>query len=442
MSHPASSLESLADSDSRLAELMLPDGAHLRPEDWTVFYLGQTASSAVAPMLSHESSVRISTVSDRQTSMLQASGELKRGVAGGGLLYVLNCVRMKEDKKMRRGAMVKALAICTPNPYIGVYKVRPQNPAQADMEPLLLLALEEYFLSPSPEILARLYDSANAIPTAGMPRLSRSERILLRCQERKDVFEEKFVQDSGTREVFDDTGSEERSVEEGSVSSHQRGVDSSVSSTRRPGMPRKGSSSNSQLHLATPPSKDGRLTPDAGHGETAKRRKGLPRDTHFYETEARFKKITVPIRIPLTVFDEDVGDVSRILTRGGLIAVLHHRAGTDILTPQPLPGTVPPIPTYEWVCDPSGHPHPQCHARTQTSHVSRPWSPRQPSGAHGPRCLRGGIRLRPGHARDHRDRLPICQPGQSRYPGRVQWLRSGCDESALRGAADDMGRAL
>jgi hypothetical protein len=102
---------------------MLPDGAHLRPEDWTVFYLGQTASSAVAPMLSHESSVNLSADADRRTSVQQTSGGPKRGVAGGGLLYVLNCVRMKEDKKLRRGAMVKALAICTPNPYFGIYKV-------------------------------------------------------------------------------------------------------------------------------------------------------------------------------------------------------------------------------------------------------------------------------------------------------------------------------
>lgn len=109
---------------SRLAELMLPDGAHLRAEDWTVFYLGQTASSAVAPLLSHEAEVRASMESDRRASMMQHSGEKPRqGVAGGGLLYVLNCVRMKEDKKMRRGAMVKAMAICTPCPYIGIYKV-------------------------------------------------------------------------------------------------------------------------------------------------------------------------------------------------------------------------------------------------------------------------------------------------------------------------------
>lgn len=107
---------------------MLPDGAHLRPEDWTVFYLGQTASSAVDPLLSHESEAslqtRTSTDSDGRASTMMTFSRATRGVAGGGLLYVLNCVRMKEDKKMRRGAMVKAMAICTPNPYIGIYKVR------------------------------------------------------------------------------------------------------------------------------------------------------------------------------------------------------------------------------------------------------------------------------------------------------------------------------
>ncbi|WVF69207.1 hypothetical protein IAT40_003983 [Kwoniella sp. CBS 6097] len=317
--------------EHRLAELMLPDGAHLRPEDWTVFYLGQTASSAVAPMLSHESSLRISSESDRRASMMP-SDRATRGVAGGGLLYVLNCVRMKEDKKMRRGAMVKAMAICTPNPYIGIYK------------PLLLLALEEYFLSPSPEILARLFDSANAISTAGMPRLNRYERILLRSSERKDLFEEKFgITEplSGTKEVFDDiaipgpggggasdthgsgsgegqdgsrsnsasaAGSGSRSVP-GSGSGHRKTISSSSGAR----MVRKGSASSSQFYLATPPSREGRLTPDTGGGggEGAKR-KGVPRDTHFFETEARFKKITVPIRIPMTVFDEDVGDYSII----------------------------------------------------------------------------------------------------------------------------------
>ncbi|KAE8540973.1 hypothetical protein D1P53_002326 [Cryptococcus gattii VGV] len=296
--------------EHRLAELMLPDGAHLRPEDWTVFYLGQTASSAVAPLLSHESETlqtRTSTDSDGEASTMVTSSRATRGVAGGGLLYVLNCVRMKEDKKMRRGAMVKAMAICTPNPYIGIYK------------PLLLLALEEYFNNPSPEIMTRLYDSANGISTAGMPRLSRNERILLRSSEQKDLFEEKFGLyefGSGAQEIFEEDGSEAGNdptegmakSEEGHTSTKGHRKTMSSSSSRK--MVRQGSATSSHFHLGTP-SKEGRITPEFGYGEFG-RRKGVPRDTHFFETEARFNKITVPIRIPMTIFEEDVGDYSII----------------------------------------------------------------------------------------------------------------------------------
>jgi hypothetical protein len=105
---------------------MLPDGAHLRAEDWTVFYLGQTSHSGLSvstailnPDESHEETRA------KRASMVAPADRPPRGVAGGGLLYVLNCVRMKEDKSMRRGAMVKAMAICSPYPYIGIYKVGP-----------------------------------------------------------------------------------------------------------------------------------------------------------------------------------------------------------------------------------------------------------------------------------------------------------------------------
>lgn len=112
---------------------MLPDGAHLRAEDWTVFYLGQTSHSGLSvstailgsdptdPSSSPGPGLEVS----RRASMLAPEDRPPRGVPGGGLLYVLNCVRMKEDKSMRRGAMVKAMAICSPFPYIGIYKVGP-----------------------------------------------------------------------------------------------------------------------------------------------------------------------------------------------------------------------------------------------------------------------------------------------------------------------------
>lgn len=110
-------------STSTLAELMLPDGAHLRPEDWTIFYLNQTRANAVAPVLAHESPGRhlspTSVSSMSYLDMLDANakaGSVEMAVDGsaqpktsaaqksgvGEMLFVLNCVRMKEDKTARR----------------------------------------------------------------------------------------------------------------------------------------------------------------------------------------------------------------------------------------------------------------------------------------------------------------------------------------------------
>lgn len=55
-----------------------------------------------------------------------------------------------------------------------------------------MLALEEYFQTPSPSVLARLFDSLNSIDTSAMPRLTRFEKRVLRSSERRDLFEEKF----------------------------------------------------------------------------------------------------------------------------------------------------------------------------------------------------------------------------------------------------------
>jgi hypothetical protein len=109
------------DTCSRLAELMLPDGAHLRTEDWTVFYLGQDHALAIDPMLDHEESP--STAVNKRASGMPRASRPKRGAVGGGLLYVLSCVRCKADKTAKRGALVKSLAICTPHPWIHIFKV-------------------------------------------------------------------------------------------------------------------------------------------------------------------------------------------------------------------------------------------------------------------------------------------------------------------------------
>lgn len=129
-----------------------------------------------------------------------------------------------------------------------------------------------------------------------MPLLSRHEKVLLRQTERKNLLEERFGIEVESpkreaQEVIED--------EAGSASSHALGgsrASSRISS--QAGAGRK--SSSTSIPIVT-----------SGRSAQGKRlRRGVPRDTHMFEAEAQFKGITVPIRIPMTVLADDVGDVS------------------------------------------------------------------------------------------------------------------------------------
>ncbi|BGP24301.1 hypothetical protein JCM10295v2_003211 [Rhodotorula toruloides] len=161
-----------------LAEHMLPDGAHDRPEDWTVFYLGQI------PPLTVDRALLAKTRTELKGKGKAIDGDeahVEAGEEENGLLHVMSLVRTKKDASVRRGALVKALAVVTRNPYIQIFK------------PALLFALEDYFNNPSLSVLSHLYDSLNSMDTSGLPSLTRDERLVLRNSERKDLFEEKFL---------------------------------------------------------------------------------------------------------------------------------------------------------------------------------------------------------------------------------------------------------
>jgi hypothetical protein len=65
---------------------MIPDGVHSQQEDWTVFMLNQTPESIVEPVIADADSV-VGTDSEQDDAEL---------------LYVLNLVRTKHDKSLRR----------------------------------------------------------------------------------------------------------------------------------------------------------------------------------------------------------------------------------------------------------------------------------------------------------------------------------------------------
>jgi hypothetical protein len=67
-----------------LANLMLPDGAEKHLEDWTIFFLNQTPFNMIQPVLALETP---------DSPGKEDNSEL---------LYVLNLVRTKHDKSVRR----------------------------------------------------------------------------------------------------------------------------------------------------------------------------------------------------------------------------------------------------------------------------------------------------------------------------------------------------
>jgi len=126
-----------------LAELMLPDQAHVRNQDWTIFFLHKdTSQEEEEQELKEERRRRRQRRKDKAVGLLDpddvdpADDEIPgknsaeesdesepEGGEGPPLIYVLNLVNTKQDKTAKRGAVVKAMAICTRHPFLHIYKV-------------------------------------------------------------------------------------------------------------------------------------------------------------------------------------------------------------------------------------------------------------------------------------------------------------------------------
>ncbi|TKX27321.1 mesA-like protein [Elsinoe australis] len=245
--------------ENMLAELMLPDQAHMRAQDWTMFFLHKDNAEEEElrkermEKRKEEREERIRNgeeepeeEEDDDNSDGTLEDEELRSVEGPPLVYVLNLVTTRQDNTVRRGAVCKAMAICTRHPFLHIYK------------PLLLLALEQYFKNPVVETLASLYDSLNAMDLSLMPKLSSMERMILQASDVRDLFLEKFEalaeQASGDRSAPDVTDS-----------------------------------------------------PATGRAKNA-----LPRDTHEFDSVVPYNGVPVPVKIPTALSLETVGDFSLV----------------------------------------------------------------------------------------------------------------------------------
>jgi hypothetical protein len=151
------------------------------------------------------------------------------------------------------------MAICTSHQFLHIYK------------PILLLAMEKYFENPCMEILESLYQAVNSMDLSRMPRLTWHERQILRASDNKSMFEEMFMDENKME-----------NEEEVNIM-----LDSPTNQLRR----------GTYIDLAS--------------GNVREKIPTLSRDRHFFETKIEYEGIHLPIKIPLTVNPEEVGDVSK-----------------------------------------------------------------------------------------------------------------------------------
>jgi hypothetical protein len=133
--------------ENMLAELMLPDQAHSRKSDWTLFFLHKESSEDEEEKERQAKEIRrrrrrrrrnraagiideededdpySSDGAGDESDGYESSESEPEGGEGPPLIYVLNLVNTKHDKTVKRGAVVKAMAICTRHPFLHIYKV-------------------------------------------------------------------------------------------------------------------------------------------------------------------------------------------------------------------------------------------------------------------------------------------------------------------------------
>lgn len=190
------------------------------------------------------------------------------------------------------------------------------------------------------------------------PTLSRSEKLIMRSSERKDVFAEKFVSRS-----TESVPAEEDGTVNGSVSGHSNSAIDLATRARKDSLnsidsSRSAEGSNASAgssavwvgegssngHQDTPRARtsldDGSYvhsfaTMSTDSHTASSQRIGPSLDTHFFETNITYKKTKLNIRLPLSTFPEEVGDVRASCSFGPgfltSVVVLPNRTYSDIL---------------------------------------------------------------------------------------------------------------
>jgi len=128
-----------------------------------------------------------------------------------------------------------------------------------------------------------------------MPRFSAHEKAILRSSENKDMFEEKFIAYENSRKQ------QELAAQSPKDDNTGKGLGITNTSDGGDGGTDNANTTSEEERLAN--LKKGTYTDLMPNLNKNK-------DRHFYETKVVYNGIKLPIRVPLTVNPEEVGDVS------------------------------------------------------------------------------------------------------------------------------------
>ncbi|KAF1336478.1 hypothetical protein FI667_g149, partial [Globisporangium splendens] len=163
------------------ADVMLPEGVHNRQEDFTIFFLNRKAATRKYEVAHGSNNAADATQDDGNEASESADSALAEGEDEEKdavkdplkeFMYCLSIVHTTYDTSARRGAKVKAVAICSPHKFCFAFK-----------DVLSVAAGKLSVVKEDAEaemILQELFDVVNAVDTSGVRNLSDMERRLLK----------------------------------------------------------------------------------------------------------------------------------------------------------------------------------------------------------------------------------------------------------------------
>ncbi|KAL6072728.1 Docking domain of Afi1 for Arf3 in vesicle trafficking-domain-containing protein [Balamuthia mandrillaris] len=153
-----------------LADKMLPDGAQNQEWDWNMFFLNRALLQNPKKLNSSEEGWELivnesSTGQEQQEPPAQPTNSDKEEEEDHGMLYCLTLIHCRKDDRVRRGATIRSLCLCTHFSFVNVFR------------PLVFRALQEYFHEPTLETLTQLYAHVNSLNLSTVSQIIRATRM-------------------------------------------------------------------------------------------------------------------------------------------------------------------------------------------------------------------------------------------------------------------------